>query len=430
MSRRLKLILPVVLILGAIATAVYLTRWQGAGNTGPGGPGGWGHGGGRGGPPVPVRVMAARSGSIDSTIDALGTVTARNTAPVRARVDGLLQKIRFQEGREVKEGEVLAELDPRPYVAALDQAKGQLARDTALLASARSDLDRYQSLLKLDSIAKQQVDDQLELVHQYEGTVQTDVAAVENAKLNLEWTRITAPIAGRVGLKQVDLGNMVHAADANGLVVLTQTKPINVVFAIPADRAPEALSRWREGGTLTVEAYDRDGTTLLAKGTLESTDNVVDPTTATVKLKGVFDNVDGVLFPNQFVNARLTLATLADQTLIRAAAIQRGTPGTFVYVVNDDSTVSIRPVTVGITFGDTAAITKGLKPGERVVIDGTDKLKDGSKVTTAVDTVPAAGGGHKGNGKWSGMHGGKDRASDPAAAHERHRSPDAGGAGQ
>ena len=415
-TRRQKQMIPLVLIVIAIATAVYVTRWRDVG--GPAGPG-FGRGAHGGGPPVPVRVVVAGRGSIDMTLDALGTVTARNTAVVRTRVDGLLQKINFQEGREVKAGDVLAQLDPRPYLAALDQANGQLARDSALLASARNNLDRYQTLLALDSIAKQQVDDQAELVHQYEGTVQTDAGTVATAKLNLDWTHISAPIAGRVGLKQADVGNVVHTTDVAGVVVLTQTAPINVIFAIPADRAPEALSRWRGGQHLKVEAYDRDGSTRLAVGTLESTDNVVDPTTSTVKLKSVFDNADGNLFPNQVVNARLTLVTLTDQTLVKASAIQLGTPGTFVYVVNEDSTVSMRPVTVTTTFADTAAIAKGLQPGEQVVIDGTDKLKEGAKVAIAAE-MPVPSRDPTGKGKWGG--GGRGAAGHAADGGTRKRS--------
>jgi membrane fusion protein, multidrug efflux system len=350
--------------------------------------------------PVSVRVAAARSGSIDSVLDALGTVTARNTVVVRARVDGQLIRIGFEEGREVKAGAVLAELDPRPYEAALEQARGQLARDEALLAIAKSDLDRYQTLLDQDSIAKQQVEDQAALVHQYAGAVQADLGAVANAKLQRDFTRITAPIAGRVGLRQVDVGNMVHAADVNGVVVLTETRPINVVFAVPADRAPEISRRWQSGQALRVDAFDRDGKTLLSTGRLESADNVVDPATSTVKLKAVFDNQNGALFPNQFVNARITIATLDNQTLISVAAIQRGTPGTFVYVVGDDSTVAIRAVAVGALNNDTVAVTSGLKVGERVVVDGTDKLRDGSKVETAIEAP--AGAQPRRKGPWNG----------------------------
>jgi multidrug efflux system membrane fusion protein len=352
---------------------------------------------------VAVRVATVRSGSIDSVLDALGTVTARNTVVVRARVDGQLVRIDFEEGREVKAGAVLAEIDPRPFDAALEQAQGQLARDQALLSTAKSDLDRYQILLAQDSIAKQQVDDQASLVHQYMGAVQADQGTVANARLQRDFTRVTAPIAGRVGLRQVDVGNMVHAADVNGVVVLTETRPINVVFAVPADRAPEISRRWQAGQALRVDAFDRDGKALLSTGRLDSADNVVDVATSTVKLKALFVNSDGALFPNQFVNARITIATLDDQTLVPGAAIQRGTPGTFVYVVGDDSKVSIRTVTVGATNGDTVAVTAGLKLGERVVTDGTDKLRDGSTVEAAVDAPVTAA--PKRKGPWNGTGG-------------------------
>jgi len=417
-SKRILWIVGVVVVVVAVASAIYVARWRGPAPGAGAGPGVGGRAGagsrGGGGMPVSVRVATARGGSIDSVLDALGTVTARNTVVVRARVDGQLIRIAFQEGHEVKAGELLAEIDPRPFEAALEQAQGQLARDQAMLAIAKSDLERYQTLLDQDSIAKQQVDDQASLVHQYEGAVQADLGAVANARLQRDFTRITAPIAGRVGLRQVDNGNMVHAADTNGVVVLTETRPINVVFAVPADRAPEIARRWQAGQVLRVDAFDRDGKSLLSTGRLESADNIVDLATSTVKLKAIFDNKDGALFPNQFVNARITIATLDNQTLIPGAAIQRGTPGTFVYVVGDDSTVGIRKVTVGATNGDTVAIAAGLKVGERVVVDGTDKLRDGSKVETPAEAP--AGGTPKRKGPWNGPGGDRGAGRTPAAA--------------
>lgn len=416
MSRRMAWIVGVAVVVAALASAIYVARWKDASpasGPGAGGPSAGARGRGGSGMPVSVRVAAVRSGSIDSVLDALGTVTARNTVVVRARVDGQLVRIAFEEGREVRAGAVLAEVDPRPYDAALEQARGQLARDEALLAIAKSDLDRYQTLLDQDSIAKQQVDDQASLVRQYTGAVQADLGAVANARLQKDFTRITAPIAGRVGLRQVDVGNMVHAADTNGVVVLTETRPINVVFAVPADRAPEISRRWQSGQVLRVDAYDRDGKTLLSTGRLDSADNVVDLATSTVKLKAVFDNKDGALFPNQFVNARITIATLDNQTLIPGAAVQRGTPGTFVYVVAEDSTVALRPITIGATNGDAVAVTAGLKVGERVVVDGTDKLRDGSKVEAAVD-APATAPPHR-KGSWGGANGKAGPGHDAAA---------------
>ena len=439
MSRRSKVIAGVILGILALAFIIYFTRWRDALPGAQGGPGGGGRGGRNGNMPVPVRTVAARASSIEVTLDALGTVLARNTAVVHSRVDGLLVRINFEEGREVKTGAVLAEIDPRPFAAAFEQAEGQLARDEALLSSARSDLDRYQTLLAQDSIAKQQVDDQAALVRQYTGTVQTDRGVVANARLQLEWTHITAPITGRVGLRQVDVGNTVHASDATGLVVLTQTEPINVVFAVPADSAPDIQRRWKSGAKLNVDAYDRDRKTVLAHGTLESADNLVDTTTSTVKLKALYANTDGALFPNQFVNARITLATLDNQTLIPTSSVQRGTPGTFVYVANADSTVNVRKITLGTVHADLVAVTAGLKPGEQVVVEGTDKLKDGGKIEAAVDAPAAPVGGKHAKGPWQGKSGTEGTpapaAKAPAAAGEatkdpataRRRRPDAGG---
>lgn len=423
MSMRYRWIVGIAIAVLLLAVAIYMTRWRDPPSaSGPGGRGGLGQ-------PVSVRVAEARSGSIDVVVDALGTVLARNTSVVRARVDGLLQRIVFQEGREVAGGALLAEIDPRPFDAALEQVQGQLIRDQSLLAIARSDLDRYQTLLAQDSIAKQQVDDQVALVHQYQGAVQADQGAVDNARLQRDFTRITAPIAGRVGLRQVDVGNIVHASDLNGIVVLTQTRPINVVFAVPADRAPEVQRRWHDGAKLQVDAFDRDGKTLLATGTLESVDNLVDPATSTVKLKAVFSNSDAALIPNQFVNARITLATLDNQILVPAPAVQRGTPGTFVYVVGDDKTVSIRPVKLGVTNGDTVAMTAGLKVGERVVVDGTDKLRDGAKVEAPVEAPAHPAGRKSGKAPGAGRPDASRGAADATATGRgERRRPDPAGA--
>ena len=415
MSRRTRAIVAIVVVILAIATTVYVTRWR----TPPGGAGSGMRGGS--GQPVSVRVIAARSGSVDVAVDAIGTVLARNTVIVRARVDGQLIRIGFAEGGEVRAGAVLAEIDPRPFDAALEQVQGQLARDEALLAGARSDFSRYQTLLEQDSIARQQVDDQAALVRQYQGAVQADRGTVANARLQRGFTRITAPIAGRVGLRQVDVGNMVHTTDPNGLVVLTETRPIQVVFAVPADRAREIDRRRAGPSALRVEAYDRDGKTLLATGRLDSTDNLVDAATSTVKMKGLFENTDGALFPNQFVNARLIIATLEGQTLVPAAAVQRGTSGTFVYVVGDDSTVAVRPIDIETTSGDTVAVRRGLKAGERVVVDGTDKLRDGSKVEAA-DEAPAGAAPHR-------QRAGRGATPGPAAAEGREPRQRRGQAG-
>ena len=339
------------------------------------------------GRPLPVQAAAAKSGDIDVFINALGTVAARNTAMVKARVDGQLLRVGFREGQAVKAGEVLAEIDPRPFQVLLDQANGQLVRDQALLANARLDVERYRGLLAKDSIAKQQVDAQEALVRQYEGVVQTDRAQVDSARLQMDFTRITAPLSGRLGLRQVDAGNMIRGSDANGLVVITQTQPINVVFAIPADNISAVLTRLRSGDALAVDAFDRGGKTRLATGRLLTVDNQIDVNTGTVKLKAEFANTDDKLFPNQFVNAQLRVETRHEAILVPVAAIQRGTQGTFVYVVGQEQAVAIRPVTLGPIAGDIVAIEKGLAAGEQVVTDGADKLREGAKVEV---TTPGA----------------------------------------
>jgi len=344
------------------------------------------HGNGDG-KPLPVQAAAAKIGDIDVSINALGTVTARTTATVKSRVDGLLLRVPFREGQLIKAGGLLAEIDPRPFQVLFDQAKGQLIRDQALLDEAKLDLDRYRGLLAKDSIAKQQVDVQEALVRQDEGTVKTDKAQLDNAQLNLDFTHITAPVSGILGLRQVDAGNMIHAADATGLVVITQTQPIYVVFTITADDISAVVAHMRTSEALSVDAFDRDGKIKLASGKLLTIDNQIDVTTGTVKLKAEFTNADSKLFPNQFVNARLHVNTLHKAVLIPAAAIQRGTQGTYVYVVGQDQSVSVRPITLGPVSGDIVAVEKGLVDGEQVVTDGTDKLREGAKVEV---TTPGA----------------------------------------
>ena len=330
--------------------------------------------------PVPVAVAIARTGDIDVVINALGTVTARNTVTVKPRVDGQIVRVAFREGQTVKIGDLLAEIDPRSFQSQLDQASGQLMRDQALLANARLDQARYRGLLAKDSIAKQQVDAQEALVRQYEGVVQTDRALVDNAKLQLAFTHVTAPIAGRLGLRLVDTGNMVRATDTGGLVVITQTQPITVIFSIPSDNLTTVLSKLQANQQLVVEAWDRDDKNKLAIGTLLTIDNQIDATTGTVKLKAEFTNSDNALFPNQFVNIHLHIETRHGVTLIPTSASQRGTQGTFFYVVDDNKTVSLRPVVLGPISGNIVAVEKGLIPGEKVVIDGADKLRQGAKV--------------------------------------------------
>jgi membrane fusion protein, multidrug efflux system len=329
---------------------------------------------------VPVVAVPARRGDMPIALSGLGTVTAFNTVTVRSRVDGQLVKVAFQEGQFVKQGELLAEIDPRPFAAQLTQAEGQLARDQAQLKDARINLERYRQLLDKQFISKQQYDDQASSVGQFEGAVKTDEGAIANAKLQLAYSKITAPIGGRVGLRLVDVGNIVHATDSTGLLVITQVQPIAVVFTIPEDNLQSLMKRLRSGERLTVEAYDRSGKTKIATGELLTTDNQIDPTTGTVKLKAVFANEDHALFPNQFVNVRLLLDVRKDATIIPRAAIQRGPRGTFVYVVKADHTAEVRPIHVGITDGDDASVDSGLSADELTVVDGADKLRAGSQV--------------------------------------------------
>jgi multidrug efflux system membrane fusion protein len=357
-----------------------------------GGKGGRGGRGG-GGPAPPVAVSAARVGDISIVQTALGTVTALRTVTVKPRVDGQLQSILFTEGQMVKQGDVIAQIDPVPLQVALAQAEGTLARDAAQLNNARLDLDRYQKLLAQDSIAAQQVDQQAAMVRQLEGTVKIGQAQVDNAKLQLSYAHITAPIGGRLGLTQVDAGNMVHGSDANGVAVITQVDPISVLFTIPQDTLPRVLARLKAGDKPAVEAWDREQKNLLARGALITTDNQIDVATGTVKLKAQFPNGESKLFPNQFVNVRMTVDVKRGVILVPAAAIQRGAQGTVVYVVRDDSTVALRQVTVGATEGQDTAVETGLQAGERVVIDGVDRIREGAKVEVTEPGGAARGAG-------------------------------------
>jgi len=352
------------------------------------------------GPPAsPVAVATAVTGDIALNLDGLGTVTPLATVTIRTRINGQLTRLGFTEGQMVKQGDFLAEIDPRPYRIAVNQAEGLLRHDQALLKNARLDLERYRKLVKEDSIARQQLDTQDSLVHQYEGTVLVDQAQLDNAKLNLDYCHIVAPISGRIGLRQADLGNYLQSSDANGIAVVTQLQPITVVFTLPEDNLPGVTKRLAGGRKLPVMAFDRSRTERLAEGVLESLDNQIDTTTGTVKLKAQFDNKDGTLFPNQFVNARLLVDTLHDATIVPSAAILRGAPGTYVYAVDAENKVKVQPVTLGATEGRNVAIAAGLEPGARVVVDGTDRLREGMTVTVAEGGSPPEASGERKPGR-------------------------------
>ena len=343
-------------------------------------------GGRRPNAPQTVGVSPAVKSGLRRVVNALGTVTPLASVTVKTQLSGQLQLLGFSEGQFVHKGDFLAQIDPRPYQALVEQYEGQIARDRALLRQAQADLERYRLLVKQDSIARQQADNQVFLVQQYEGSIKSDQALIDAQKLNITYCRIVSPVDGRVGLRQVDAGNYVQAADANGIVSITQTQPVSVVFSIPEDVLPAVLKPLREGGKLTATAFDRANVAELATGVVSALDNQIDTTTGMVKLRSVFSNVNEALYPNQFVNVHLLVATLNDVVTIPGAAVQRGSPGTYVYLVKADSTVTVRPVQTGITDGDKVQVVSGLAVGDNVVVDGADRLREGSRVNIGADT--------------------------------------------
>jgi multidrug efflux system membrane fusion protein len=341
------------------------------------------------GKPTPISVAQVQRKDMAIHLEALGTLTAMNTAVVRSQVDGVLKSLRFTEGQQVQAGQLLAELDARAFEAQLNQAQGQLARDTAQLLNAQLDLQRYQDLLKKDAIARQQVETQAALVAQWQGTVQADQAQVDTARLQLSYTRVTAPISGRLGLKQAELGSLVRSTDPNGLVTITQTQPMAVVFAVPEVHLPTILKKLKSGQTMAVHAWDRDRQQRLASGRVSTTDNAIDLATGTLKLKATLNNRDGLLFPNQFVPIELQIDTLFNTLVVPTAAVQRSAQGTIVLVVQEDNTVQPVPVQLLATQGDQQALqAKGLNAGDRVVTDGADRLRAGSKVEVVKAAKP------------------------------------------
>jgi len=372
--------LSLLIVLLLIAGIVWWARQQSAPQQSGGGGGRFGSG------PMSIVPETVSKGDIGLNLNALGTVTSLATVTIRTQISGYLIRVVFKEGDEVKKGDLLAEIDSRPYEAALAQQRGQLARDEALLKGAQVDLQRYQGLAAQNAVPRQQLDTQIALVAQDQGTVEADHALVKAAEVNLAYTKIVSPLDGRVGLRLVDQGNYVTPGDVNGLVVITQLQPISVLFTVPEDNLQSIANRLQAGATLPVTALDRSGATKLADGTLQTFDSQIDPTTGTIKLRAQFPNDKRTLYPNQFVNIRLLLDTHKDVATMSNAGIQRGVPGTFVYLVNADNTVSVRPIKLGVTDGDRVEVVSGLQVGDRVVIDGADKLRDGAKIIVRPET--------------------------------------------
>ena len=371
-----------ILVLLVVAGVVWWER-QGSAPQPAGG------GGGRNAAPMSIVPETVGKGDIGINLNALGTVTSLATVTIRTQISGYLQKIDFKEGDDVKKGDLLAEIDPRPYEATLAQAKGQLARDEAMLKGAQVDLARYQGLAAQNAVPHQTLDTQVALVAQDQGTVEADRATVKSAEVNLQYCRILSPLDGRVGLRQVDQGNYVTPGDTNGLVVITQLQPISVLFTVPEDNLQAISKRLQAGAALPATAYDRSGANKIADGMLQTFDSQIDPTTGTIKLRAQFPNENKALYPNQVVNVQLLLDTHKDVTTMTTAGVQRGVPGTFVYLINPDSTVSVRPIKLGVTDGERVEVTSGLAPGDRVVIDGADKLRDGAKINLRAEQPDA-----------------------------------------
>jgi membrane fusion protein, multidrug efflux system len=378
------------------------------------------------GGPMSIVPEVVGKGDINININALGTVASLATVTIRSQISGYLQRIVFKEGDEVKKGDLIAEIDSRPFEATLAQAKGQLARDEAMLKGAQVDLARYQGLAAQNAVPHQTLDTQVALVAQDQGTVEADRATVKSAEVNLQYCRILSPLDGRVGLRQVDQGNYVTPGDSTGIVVITQLKPISVLFTVPEDNLQAISKRLRGGAVLPAAALDRSGATKIADGTLQTFDSQIDPTTGTIKLRAQFPNETETLYPNQFVNIQLLLDTHKDVTTMPTAGVQRGVPGTFVYLVNADSTVSVRKVDLGVTDGDRVEVRSGLAPGDKIVIDGADKLRDGAKINVrpeaANPSAPAAGGGAAPSPEKAG----KKRRSDGGPKQDNEQKQDGG----
>ncbi len=385
--------------------------------------------------PLPVGVATVAKDDIKITINALGTVTPLDTVTVVSQVAGPLIAVNFREGQDVRQGDLLAQIDPRPFQASLDQTQGQLAKDQALLKEAQIDLVRYKTLAAQNSIARQQAEDQEYVVQQDEGQVKVDQALVDNARLNLSYTRIVSPITGRIGLRFVDQGNYVQAGTVQsgtgtGIGVITQMQPITVVFALPEDNLNQVLKRVRQGEQLTVTAFDRGGTTMLATGTLAAIDSQINTSTGTVNLKAQFANGDETLFPNQFVNVVLTVSTVHDATVMPLAAVQRGAPGTFVYLVQPDESVKMQVVKLGPVEGETVAVLSGLSPGDKVVVDGADKLKDGAKIMPRDEVGGGTAGSSTGQAPASAGQTPTPKPGSPPGQHTRQPPESGSGGGQ